>query len=247
MTCEEVRDLLPEQLLGSLDETTDARVRKHLRGCAECRAERLRLEDGVAALSHATHEQDPPAELRQHVLDVLAEEWEEPGEPSAPTGSPARGGGSVWRSLAVAAAVVLVAVSLSWGVSQSRRAAGLQADAGSYQSLLQTLGGKEFRVGRLQPVDGQAVKGTVVLYDGEPGKDWNSWTLVMANAPDFSGEANVRLLADNGDSLEMPSLHFTNGEASTWLVTHENLTTYNELEITAPDGSILATASIVAA
>jgi len=247
MTCEEVRDLLPEHLLGSLDETTDARVRKHLRGCAECRAERLRLEDGVAALSHATHDQNPPAALRQHVLDVLSEEWEEPGERPAPPNSIAHGGGSVWRWLAVAAALVLVAVSLSWGVSQSRRAARLQADAGSYQSLLQTLGGKEFRVGRLQPLDGQAVRGTVVLYDGEPGTDWNSWGVVMANAPDFSGEAHVRLQADNGDSLELPSLRFTNGEASTWLVTHESLTPYNELVITAPDGSILATASIVAA
>jgi anti-sigma factor RsiW len=246
VTCEDVRDLLPEHLLGSLDETTDARIRKHLRGCAECRAERLRLEDGVAALSHATHEQDPPEELRQHVLDVLAQEWDQPEGLPAPARAPAPRG-SAWRWLAVAAAIVLVAVSLSWGVSQSRRAAGLQADAGSYQALLDTLGGKEFRLGELQPADGQAVKGTVILYDGEPGKDWNSWGMVMANAPDFSGEAHVRLRAENGDSLQMPSLHFENGEASTWLVTHENLTPYNELVITAPDGSVLATASIAAA
>ena len=246
MTCEDVRDLLPEHLLGSLDETTDARIRKHLRGCAECRAERLRLEDGVAALSHATHDQDPPEELRQHVLDVLAQEWDEPeGLPGPARASAARG--SAWRWLAVAAAIVLVAMSLSWGVSQSRRAAGLQADAGSYQALLDTLGGKEFRLGQLQPADGQAVKGTVILYDGEPGKDWNSWSMVMANAPDFTGEAHVRLQAENGDSLQMPSLRFENGEASTWLVTHENLTPYNQLVITAPGGSVLATASIAAA
>ena len=246
MTCEEVRDLLPEHLLGSLDETTDARVRKHLRGCTECRAERLRLEDGVAALSHATHEQDPPEELRQHVLDVLAEEWEEPEGQPAPARAPAARK-SAWRWLAMAAAIVLVAVSLSWGVSQSRRATGLQADASSYQALLDTLGGKEFRLGELRPEDGEAVKGTVVLYDGEPGKDWNSWGIVMANAPDFSGEANVRLRAENGHSLQLPSLDFENGEASTWLVTHENLMPYNELVISAPDGSVLATASIAAA
>ena len=209
MTCEDVRDLLPEHLLGSLDETTDARIRKHLRGCAECRAERLRLEDGVAALSHATHDQDPPEELRQHVLDVLAEEWSEPEAPPAARRAPSTGG-STWRWLAVAAAIILVAVSLSWGVSQSRRAAGLQADAGSYQALLDTLGGKEFRLGELQPADGQAVKGTVILYDGEPGKDWNSWSIVMANAPDFTGEGPVRQVAENGDSMEMPTLRLKN-------------------------------------
>ena len=45
----------------------------------------------------------------------------------------------------------------------------------------------------------------------------------------------------------MPPLRFTNGEASTWLVTHESLTPYDRLVITAPNGSTLATASIVAA
>ena len=48
-------------------------------------------------------------------------------------------------------------------------------------------------------------------------------------------------------TLQLPSLDFENGEASTWLVTHENLTPYNQLVITAPGGSVLATASIAAA
>ena len=82
--------------------------------------------------------------------------------------------------------------------------------------------------------------------DGLPGKDWNSWGIVMANAH-VTGEARVQLVADSGDSLDMPPLRFTNGESSTWLVTHESLTTYDRLVITAPNGSTLATASIVAA
>ncbi|MEP6758929.1 MAG: anti-sigma factor [Actinomycetota bacterium] len=244
MTCEKARDLLPEHLLGSLDETADARVRRHLRGCAECRAERMRLEDGFATLSHATHEQDPPEELRQHVLDVLSEEWEGPGEQPPASAGATVGRGSAWRWIAVAAAVALVSVSLSWGISQSRRATGLQADAGSYQALLDALGGKEFRLGDLHAVDGDAFTGTVVLYDGDPGQGWNSWGIVMAHAPDFTGEAHVRLLAGNGMSMEMPPLHFTNGEASTWLVTHEDLAPYDEIMITAPDGTMLATARV---
>ena len=245
MTCDGVRDLLSEHLLGGLDETTDARVRRHLRGCAECRAERLRLEDGVAALSYATHEQDPPEALRRHVLDVLSEEWDAPTESSVP--ARATGGGSSWRWLAAAAAIILVVVSLSWGLAQSRQAAGLQADASSYRSLLDTLGGREFRLGELHAPDGGPAYGTVVLYDGKPGKDWNSWGVVMANDPGYNGEANVRLFGADGESMALPSMHFTNGEGSTWLVTHEDLTPYDELMITAPDGTMLATARIAAA
>ena len=47
-------------------------------------------------------------------------------------------------------------------------------------------------------------------------------------------------------SLKMPSLTFSDGEAATWLVTHEDLVPYDELVITAPDGTMLATARIAA-
>ena len=103
MTCEEVRELLPEHLLSALDETTDMAVRRHLRGCAACREERMKLEEGVAALSHAVHEEDPPEELRARVLRALDEEWEEPGPvpaaPRPPTPSHRR---SVWTAVAAA-------------------------------------------------------------------------------------------------------------------------------------------------
>ena len=76
MKCDQVRELLPEHLLGSLDGDADARVEHHLRGCTDCRAERLRLEEGVATLAYATHESSPPEELREHVLTVLEQEWQ---------------------------------------------------------------------------------------------------------------------------------------------------------------------------
>ena len=141
MTCEEVRELLPEHLLSALDETTDMAVRRHLRGCAACREERMKLEEGVAALSHAVHEEDPPEELRARVLRALDEEWEEPGPvpaaPRPPTPSHRR---SVWAAVAAAIALVLVAGSITWGATQSHRANLATADAGSYRSLLGFLG-----------------------------------------------------------------------------------------------------------
>lgn len=239
MTCEEVRDLLPEHLLGSLDETGDARVRQHLRGCAECRAERLRLEEGVATLSYATHEAQPPDELRDHVIEVLHQEWREPEETTAvPTGS---GRGRVWRWTAAVAAALLV-VSVAWGAVQMRQAEQRSADAASYQALLATLGGREFRLGELHPMGGVGVTGTVLLYDGV-GR-WNSWGIVLARSDADLTDARVMLVGPTGISKELPPLRFSGGEASSWLVTHEALTSYDELVIVAHDGTVVANARI---
>src|SRR5207248_10277028 len=83
MTCDEVRELLPEHLLGTLEGPEDLEVRRHLRGCSACREERMKLEDGVAALSRAVHDQEPPADLRDRVLRTLDEAWEENRRTSA--------------------------------------------------------------------------------------------------------------------------------------------------------------------
>lgn len=240
MTCEEVRELLPEHLLGSLDETTDARVRQHLRGCAECRAERLRLEEGVAALSYATHEAVPPEELRDHVLGVLGEEWRASEEAApAPRSTAARAPARRW--IAAVAAALLV-VSIGWGALQTRRAEHTSADAKSYQALLATLGGQEFRLGELHPMGGVGVTGTVLLYDGV-GR-WNSWGIVLARSDADLTDARVMLVGPDGASKELPPLRFSGGEASSWLVTHEALTGYDELFILAGDGTVLANARI---
>ncbi|HEX6843816.1 MAG TPA: zf-HC2 domain-containing protein, partial [Actinomycetota bacterium] len=86
MTCEQVRELLPEFLLGSLDDVAAADVRRHLRGCAACREEQAKLEEGIDALSRAAHDREPPEELRARVLGVLGDEWRD--ETSTPASTP---------------------------------------------------------------------------------------------------------------------------------------------------------------
>jgi len=44
MSCDQVRDALPDRLAGRLDPSADALVALHLRGCGECRAEAGLLE-----------------------------------------------------------------------------------------------------------------------------------------------------------------------------------------------------------
>jgi hypothetical protein len=249
MTCEEVRELLPEHLLSALDEHTDAAVRRHLRGCAACREERMKLEEGVAALSRAVHDQEPPEELRARVLRALDEEWEESGPvPAAPRPSaPPSGRRPMWAAVAAAIAVVLVASSVFWGATQAHRASLASADAGSYRSLLSFLGGKEFRVGEIQPSPGSTVHGQVVLYDGDTAHGWSSWGLVMLKAPGFDGEAKVTLLGKDGDTYVWPTTHIRDGEGDAWIVTKKDLTDYDRLTITTSDGSVVGSATINAA
>jgi hypothetical protein len=146
-----------------------------------------------------------------------------------------------WRWISAVAAALLV-VSVAWGAVQTRRAEQRSADAASYQALLATLGGQEFRLGELHPMGGVGITGTVLLYDGI-GR-WNSWGIVLARSDADLTDARVMLVGPTGISKELPPLRFSGGEASSWIVTHEALTGYDELVIVALGGTVLANARI---
>jgi Putative zinc-finger len=246
MTCEEVRELLPEHLLGTLEEPEDLEVRRHLRGCTGCREERMHLEEGVSALSRAVHDHEPPPELRERVLRTLDEEWEETGRvPATPVAS--RGGGrerSPWRALAAAAVFIALVASAVFGVTQTHKASVATADAQSYQNLLASLGGLDFRIGKLHPTEGSTMHGQVLIYDGDPSGDWQSWAIVFAKAPGYTGSADATLLAPDGTSRELPPIDFEEGDGHTWQVTYSDLARFDSVRITSPSGDVLATATI---
>jgi Putative zinc-finger len=246
VTCEEVRPLLAEHLLGALEPDADAQVRRHLRGCAACREERDALEQGLTVLSHASHDVEPPDELRPRVLDTLDTEWQEASVaqgPAAAATTTSRG-----KALLAAAAVALalvVSAALAWGASQARRADVATEDAASYRELLQTLGGEDFRVGALEAPRGLELSGQVLVYDGDPTGSWNSWAIVLVRAPGMHGTAKVRLEAGNGRSLTLRPLEFArDGDAATWLVTGADLSRYDRLTVSRPGGTVIATATI---
>jgi len=242
MTCDEVRELLPEHLLGTLEGPEDLEVRRHLRGCSACREERMKLEEGVAALSLVVHDQEPPADLRDRVLRTLDEEWEDAGRPPA---SKQRGRDrSPWRAVAAAAAIVLIAGSVAFGTTQAHRASVATADAASYTNLLRALGGKEFSVGQLHAAGGSSFVGQVLVYEGDASKGWNSWATVFVKAPGYMGDATATLIGTDGEALALPSLRVSGGEAHSWIVTGDDLSGYDRLTITTPDGKVVATGAI---
>ena len=234
-TCEEVRERLPEHVLGTLDETHDLAVRRHLRGCAGCRREMAALGDGVALFARAVHDRTPPPELKDRVGAALVQEWKD-----APQPAPVPRQRLAW--LAAAAAVAVLVAALSWGVVQQHRANQIAADASSYNSLLSILGGKEFRVGTLQRAPGRTVDGSVIAYDSSHDQ---SWVAVFVRAPGLSGAAAAMLHAADGRTIELSPLNIAeDGSGSAWLVTATHLEDFDRLIVTAPDGLPLATAQL---
>jgi hypothetical protein len=238
VTCDEVRELLPEHLLGTLDGPEDLEVRRHLRGCAGCRTEMAALAEGVEWFARAAHDRTPPPELHDRVLTTLEQEWRD-ADAERPDARRTR-----W--LGRAAAVVAIAVALGWGLSQTHRANIAAADAESYHNVLSTLGGKEFRVGTLDSHVAHPFEGSVVLYDSHQGQ---SWGIVLVRAPGVSGKATVTLSSSDGSgadtTIDAGTLEFQpDGDAATWLVTSSDLTPFDHVTITAEDGTVLASADI---
>jgi hypothetical protein len=105
LDCAEVRDLVPELALGSLDGATRAEVLAHIAHCPGCRAEARALADVVDGLTALAPEVEPPSGFADGVLDAIQAE-QQPRRP--PTAAPRR-----WRTgHLVAAAVVAAAVGV---------------------------------------------------------------------------------------------------------------------------------------
>jgi anti-sigma factor RsiW len=230
MTCDEVRDQLPENLLGVLDPDTDREVRRHLRGCAGCRSELTSLGEGLATFARAAHQTEPPEDLRDRVLAVLDDERNE---------QPVRAGHRAFTRARLAWVVVVVALAgaLAWGAVATVGGWHASARAGKYEAFLQALGGKDVRVATLRGSEGQTIEGSVVVYDSDVGQ---SWVLVLARSPSLTGKAHVFLMA-RSSRVELRPLEFdAHGEASTWLVTSANLARYERVRLADGRGRTLA-------
>jgi hypothetical protein len=235
MMCDEVRDQLAEHLLRTLEPPVDLQIRRHLRGCVGCRSEMGALADGVSTLALAAHDVAPPPELRERVLSVLDDEWTDRVVAEARPNQP-------WwarRVLWIATAAALVA-ALAWGGLATGRAARWEEEAGRYRALLGALGGEDVRVGTLSPAGSRAITGSVVVYDSNVGQ---SWVLVLVRAPGMRGSAELSLSSD-GHTIRLHPLRFAaGGEASSWLVTSADLSSFDHLEIW-DDGGRLASSDV---
>src|SRR5207253_2368307 len=98
------------------------------------------------------------------------------------------------------------------------------------------------RIGSLEAARGTTVEGTVIAYDSSHNQ---SWVAVFVRAPGSTGEAAATLSAPDGRTIPLPALKIADdGAGSTWLVTATDLEQFDRITVTAPDGSVLATAQL---
>lgn len=233
MTCEEVRELLAEHLLGTLDEPVDAAVRRHVRGCTSCRAEIRAMAEGVSTFAAAAHDVEPPGELRARVLNVLDEEWA-----ASPTAKETR---RRRARLGRVAGIAALAAAIAWGTVATVLAVRFEEAADKYETFLAELGGEDVRVGTLRAVGSQDLQGSVVIYESRTGQ---SWVLVLSQAPGYVGAVNVTMLAGETRRIDLHPLEFgPGGEGSTWLVTSSDLTAYDRVNLWDESG-LIASAEI---
>src|SRR5713226_2998532 len=233
MSCDELREQLPDFVLGTLSDVEIAAARRHLRGCAGCRAEAAKLDEGLVMFASAAHATDPPPELKPRVMAVLADEWAEAPAPKS------RRPGFLLRWSAIAAVLAILGGALAWGGLATAHERDLRLDATSYRQFLQALGGKDVRVASLTGHGTVVVEGSAVMYDSDKGQ---SWVLVMARAPGYSGgPLMVTLSSRDGRSIKLHPLQIdAEGDGSTWLVTSADIHRFNGVQLISPGGEVLA-------
>jgi hypothetical protein len=237
VSCEQVRQQLPDHVLGTLPDTELAAIRRHLRGCAGCRAEASELGQGLSLFARAAHTTEPPEELKPRVMAVLSEDWTDE------TG-PGRGRiGVLLRWPAVAALIVLLAGTAGWAAVAQVRVGRLGAEAATYERFLEALGGKEVRVASFESSD-VVLDGSAILYDSARGQ---SWVLVLARAPGYSQPLTVRLSTPEGRSISVrfPLEFEESGDGWTGMVTHMDISRFSIVELVAPDGQVVASAGTI--
>ena len=164
-SCAEVREVLPEHALGTLQPATRRKVDEHLAWCAGCRKEAAELTEGVAGLALSLPQPDPPDGLEDRVVSAVA----------ASARRPRRRRGVVAGVLAAA----LVGASLTWGVVIAARdeppdprlsARDALRTEGDIQDLFEVLGGEAgVESLRFRPLGGAPARGWATRYTPPEG------------------------------------------------------------------------------
>jgi anti-sigma-K factor RskA len=116
MAVEDIHSLAPAYALDGLDPDEERRFEAHLAACEQCRADVDSFRESVTALAFAAGPADPPADLRERILEQARAE-----RPHVVPLRPRRLFGQASWSVAVAAVAACAAIGVGiWAASLSR-------------------------------------------------------------------------------------------------------------------------------
>jgi hypothetical protein len=164
-TCLQIRELLTEFALGTLDPQDVRRVERHLEWCEGCRKELAELQEGLTPVALSLKAADPPPQLEEKVVARIlsaAGKWR----------SSSRRG---VRALVAAtmAAILVAAGALGWAVAERRnvvdvkaKAADQLAEAKRFASVLQSVGATPYLATLRSTSSESQSSGSVIVYSG---------------------------------------------------------------------------------
>lgn len=232
MVCAEIRELLPEYAVGTLDAATRARIEEHLARCAGCRKEADQLADGAAALAIAFPSPPPRAELEDRIVDAIKD-----------------GGGRQPRRPALVLAAVVAAVvasaSIGWGLAIAGRdesgdrpatAAEAMRTLQSFQAILVDVGGAgELESARLRSPRGGTAGGGATRYQSTQDEGDSLVVVVGGLRPD-RGPFTV-VLRSGGARLDVGTLEeLSMGQMGLAEAFTRDLSGFGGIVVEAPDG-----------
>jgi anti-sigma-K factor RskA len=158
MTCDEFLDLAAGEALHALDPSDVERVEQHARTCPDCAARLREFRETAAALGARVVQVDPPAALRDRLLEAVQQSRQERPPRRLWPRSVGRPRWSAARVVAAASLVVSLG-SIGWMAHMQDQMSTLRADmlvardrAARYDHVAEVLASDRLDVRALQPV-----------------------------------------------------------------------------------------------
>lgn len=231
MTCDGVRDRLPEFALGLLSVEEASSVERHLEWCAGCRKEAEEMHEGLASVGLDLGPADLPPSLEEKVVERVTT--------AAGRRRPPRRRGMRVLVATTLAALLAALGSLGWAVAERNRAEDFretlerQSDRlEQIRELVESAGGRR---AQLLPTSGNAGEGTAVVIHGTEGQNQAAFVEVVMPGYD-RGPYTVRLLDRTGRTRLSGQLSPSNGGLVLFQETGRDLATVTSVAVLDANG-----------
>jgi hypothetical protein len=203
MSCAEIRDLLPDHVVGSLSAMDARRVDRHVSRCVGCRDERTALEEAMTVVALSLPPVDPPPNLGERIVARVA---------TASGGRPGSSRGVRALAAATMAAVLVAVGALGWAVAERGQNDLVRREqvqnVRKLTKALEAVGARPYRADLLPARQERKGFGSVAIYSATRVNDFILVGVVLPddNAPPYT----VKAMDPKGKALSRGTLSKTN-------------------------------------